>query len=75
MPVKKVLIGTSKPQAVYVGTSKVKLIYVGTTLVYTDTLYVTISKGTGVSSVAYMVTEKMVARRQVRLQMLQPLCL
>ena len=58
MPVKKVLIGTSKPQAVYVGTSKVKLIYVGTTLVYTDTLYVTISKGTGVSSVAYTVTEK-----------------
>ena len=41
MPVKKVLIGTSKPQAVYVGTSKVKLIYIGTTLVYTDTLYVT----------------------------------
>lgn len=58
MPVKKILIGTSKPQKVYVGTSKAKLIYVGTTLVFADPQTVTITRGTGVSSVAYSVTEK-----------------
>ena len=58
MPVKKLLVGTSKAKEVYVGTSKVKLIYVGTKCVFASPRTVTISKGTGVSQVVVAVTEK-----------------
>jgi hypothetical protein len=58
MPVKKLLVGTSKAKEVYVGTSKVKLIYLGTKCVFASPRTITISKGTGLNSVTVKVTEK-----------------
>ena len=58
MPVKKLLIGTSKAKEVYVGTDKVKLIYLDTKCVFASPRTITISKGTGLNSVTVNVTEK-----------------
>lgn len=58
MPVQKLLLGTSKAKKVYLGTSKVKYIYIDKTLVFADPQTVTVTKGTGVASVGYSVTEK-----------------
>ena len=58
MPVKKLLIGTSKAKKVYVGTSEAKLIYLDNKCVFASPRTVTITKGTGVSKVVVAVTEK-----------------
>ena len=42
----------------YLGTSKVKYVYIDNTLVFADPQTVTVTKGTGVASVGYSVTEK-----------------
>lgn len=58
MPVQKLFLGTSKAKKVYLGTSKVKYVYIDNTLVFADPQTVTVTKGTGVASVGYSVTEK-----------------
>lgn len=49
-------IGTNNLKRIYLGTNKAKLVYLGTSLIFADSQTLSISIGTGISSISYTAT-------------------